>query len=127
MTEKEKKERDDFEKSLLDAGYRKFKDQLYNAQYGLQKRIVDENGTRFFINCYRYNPAESYNLEETHDYTFKVQFTKFEETKDQTIDMSFSATWFKNQYNRELTSLEDVEDFFNAMWSNNNFDYYEFS
>lgn len=44
--------------TLEAAGYRKFvqpSETIKNAEFGMQKRIADESGTRYFITVFVYN------------------------------------------------------------------------
>lgn len=118
--------RNEFEKELINNGYRFFKDSFKNSLRGIQKRFKDEKGTKYFITAYHYNLREQ-GFETAHDkdsYSFTSQLRINEDSKDQTIDVTFNADFIPNEY-RELTTLKEVEDFFENMFKNINADYYE--
>jgi hypothetical protein len=139
MNELDKSINNEFEQTLIDNGYKFFRDNWKNAIRGIQKRFDDERGTKYFITGYHYNWAKQFPeredlaKEDTDRYTFHVQFRydKYrgnnEETeygKDQTIDVSFSGDFLPNKY-RPITSLKEMEDFFEKMFVDFKFDYYE--
>jgi hypothetical protein len=119
----------DFEKSLVDNGYKFFKDNWKNSIRGFQKRIKDNYGTKYFITGYHYNhkkQSSRLDLEDRDSYSFDVQFRINEKTKDFCIDLRFSADFLPNEW-RPTTSLKEVEDFYENAWNNMMADYYEFN
>jgi hypothetical protein len=131
-----KKINNEFEQTLIDNGYKFFKDNWHNALRGIQKRFEDEKGIKYYITGYHHNYSIQYSDHQTLSsdnldrYNFKVQFrydkreVDDKSGKDQTIDVSFSADFVPNPY-RPLTSLKEVEDFFEKMFVDFKFDYYE--
>ena len=116
-----------FEQSLVDNGYKWFPDSWKNSIRGFQKKITDSVGIKYFITGYHYNHGKQ--LERTdlpdHDaYMFDCQFTLFESTQSQTIDIRFSADFNENKF-REITTLKEVEDFYEKFWNNFECEYYE--
>lgn len=117
----------DFEKEMINRGYKIHKDNYYNSIRLFQKRVDDAFGTRFFINCYHrnyYKQGLIYDAEQDYDrYSFKVQFD-LDSKKEQTIDINYSGDMLPNPY-REVTTLDDVEVFFDNMFIYLNAKYYE--
>lgn len=125
-----KKVNNDFEQTLVDNGYRFFKDNWKKSLRGIQKRFTDDKGTKYFITGYHYNYAiqfpdhESLSKDAAERYSFHVQFRYEKDGKDQTVDTTFGADFLPNEY-RPVTTLKDVEDFFEKMFVDFGFDYYE--
>jgi len=126
-----------FELQLQEAGYKWFQDNFKGSLRGFQKRITDEKGIKYFINGYHWNFGKTYDLEDKRNqYSFDVQFimnkyNKEESTEDnliydkgQCIDIHYSADFLENPY-RPVTSLKEVEEFYEKMWITINPDYYE--
>jgi hypothetical protein len=114
----------DFELQLKEANYKWFKDNWKNSVRGFQKKITDELGTKYFITGYHYNHSKQLNrpeLENRDSYMFDVQFTL---DKGKTIDITFSADFLVNSY-RDITTLKEVEDFYEKTWNNMKAEYYE--
>lgn len=134
MNQKEKKQVDssvnnDFEKSLVDNGYRFFEDNWKNSIRGFQKKITDEYGTKYFITGYHYNHRKQLSrpdLEDKDSYCFDVQFRLEKQGKDACIDLRFSADFLPNEW-RPVTTLQDVEIFYENAWNDMMADYYEFN
>ena len=126
----------EFELQLEKAGYKWFKDNWKHSLRGFQKRFNDEKGIKYFITGYHYNHSEQLNrpdLKTKDSYTFDVQFilddTRFEgkervNGKSQCIDIQFSADFLPNEY-RPVTSLQEVEEFYEKTWDNLGQPYYE--
>lgn len=119
--------RNEFEQQLIDRGYKFFADNWKNSLRGIQKRFIDEKGVKYFITGYHYNMGEQFphkNAPNADKYTFTAQFRVDENTKDKTIDVDFSADFLPNEY-REVTGVEEMEDFFEQMFVNIKAEYYE--
>lgn len=132
----------EFELQLKEAGYKWFKDNWKNSIRGFQKRFTDEKGTKYFITGYHYNHKKQlnrYDLEDKDSYSFDVQFqiNKYKDFytdengnkqpiygKSQTIDLHFSADFLPNKW-RPVTTLKEVEEFYEKAWVDMNADYYE--
>ena len=119
----------EFEQTLIDNGYKFFQDNWKHSLRGFQKRFSDEKGTKYFITGYHYNfkkqfPERSDITDDGDRYNFTAQFIAEKRGKDKTIDVSYSADFIKNAY-REITTLKEVEDFFEKMFIDFNFNYYE--
>ena len=121
-----------FEQLLIDSGYHFFKDNWKNSIRGIQKEVNDNKGVKYFITAYHYNLHKQYpnkadsESEKIDRYNFNCQFTqKTKENCFQTIDVSFSADFIPNPWKNSITSLKEVEDFFEKMFIDFKFEYYE--
>jgi hypothetical protein len=119
----------EFELQLKEAGYKWFKDNWKRSKRGFQKKFKDKKGIKYFITGYHYNFKEEFP-EQVHDepphdkYSFDVQFTTGKEKKYHTIDLHFSADFLPNKW-RPVTTLKEVEEFYEKAWKNMEADYYE--
>jgi len=115
----------EFEKQLEVAGYKWFKDNWKNSLRGFQKRFRDDKGTKYFITGYHWNFGEKYpDMENKDQYTFDVQFTVDRGGKSQTIDLNYGADHLPNEW-RPVTTLEEVEQFYEKAFKDFGADYYE--
>lgn len=114
----------EFEKQLEEAGYKWFKDNWKNSRRGFQKRFRDEKGTKYFITGYHWNFGKAYpdRAEDRDEYSFDVQFTI---SGDRTVDITYSATFLPTKWEHEITTLKDVEEFYEKAWRDMGADYYE--
>lgn len=116
-----------FEEEMNNRGYKIYDDNYYNSIRLFQKKVTDAFGTRFYINCYHrnyYKQGIIYDVEQDYDrYSFEVQFN-LDSKKEQTINISYSGDMLPNPY-REVTTLDDVEVFFDNMFIYLNAKYYE--
>lgn len=106
--------RNEFEQSLVDNGYTVFTHNHKDAIKGFQKKVVDEEGVRYFITIYHYNHREQLQRDDIpkgDSYSSCTQFT----FGDNVSDISF--------FGREL-SVESIEDFFYKCWTSLQPDYY---
>lgn len=114
-----------FEKELIAAGYKKYTSRLDKqyADYFYQKRFSDDEGKKYFINFSHY-PANRYGQTELKEsWNADVQFITI---SGPTVDIEYFSFWTEeNEYNHPITSIEDVEQFFEKMWETNLFEYYE--
>jgi len=120
----------DFEKKLFDNGYKSFVDNCKNSIRGFQKRIIDEYGTKYFINAYHYNHSKQIgktDLPEQDTYYFECQFLIEEKKKHQVVNLGFSADFLPHKFSKKLTNLKEVEDFYEKAWNNMMADYYEYN
>jgi hypothetical protein len=117
----------EFEKQLEEAGYHWFKDHWKNSLRGFQKRFRDDKGTKYFITGYHWNFGVSYpdRAEDRDQYSFDVQFTIGKGGKSQTINLDFSAEFLPNQWNNTITTLKEVEQFYEKAFNDFGADYYE--
>jgi hypothetical protein len=127
----------EFEKKLVENGYKFFKDNWKGSIRGFQKKITDKFGIKYFITGYHWNFGKTYNNAEDRDsYSFDVQFNldqyrgvdKDGESicgKSKTIDIRFSADFLPNQW-RPVTDLSEVEEFYEKCWNDMMADYYEY-
>jgi hypothetical protein len=115
-----------FEKQLEAAGYKWFEDHWKNSLRGFQKRFRDDKGTKYFITGYHWNFGVTYpdRAENRDEYTFDVQFTIDKGGKSQTIDLKFGADFLPNDY-RPVSTLEEVEQFYENAWLQMGAEYYE--
>jgi len=117
----------EFEEELVNNGYKFFKDLWKKSIKGIQKRFTDKNGTKYFITGYHYNFSKDFperDFENYDRYNFTVQFIYEEETKSKTVDISYAADFVDNPW-RPLTSLKEVEDYFENIWVMTKAEYYE--
>lgn len=134
MIQEEKKQvgssvNNDFEKSLIDNGYKFFQDNWKNSIRGFQKKITDEYGIKYFITGYHYNHRKQLSrpdLEDIDSYCFDVQFRLDKQGKDFCVDLRFSGDFLPNKW-RPVATLQDVEIFYENAWSDMMADYYEFN
>lgn len=100
------------EKLLLENGYRKFNDNLYNAECLFQKRIKDEKGkTKYFIDIYKY-AFKVNNYEPDYEVRLVTEKDKYA--------LSILIFAFKNQL-----TLEEIEREIYAIWYGLDCKYYE--
>lgn len=120
----------EFEQELINNGYRFYPDYVKKSIRIIQKRFEDENGIKYHITCHHYNFAkqfpdsQAFKDQTTDRYTFEVQFNMGEEGKSQTIDTSFSADFIPYE-DKPLTTLKEVEAFFEKMFVDFRCKYYE--
>ena len=115
----------EFEKQLEAAGYKWFEDHWKNSLRGFQKRFRDDKGTKYFITGYHWNFGEKYpDMENRDQYSFDVQFIVDNGGKSQTIDLRYGADFLPNDY-RPVTTLKEVEEFYEKAWKDFGADYYE--
>ena len=129
-----------FERIIVDKGYKWFHDTWKKSLRGFQKKITDWHGIKYFITGYHYNMKiqipNNKNIPEGDSYTLTAQFRK----DNVTVDIVYSDDFvkkldttvtdpFENKLNNELPAevgdIENAELFFEKMWNNFNFDYYE--
>ena len=116
----------EFEKQLEAAGYKWFEDHWKNSLRGFQKRFRDERGTKYFITVYHWNFGLAYpDMADYRDqYSFDVQFTVDRGGKSQTIDLKYNADFLPNKW-RPVTTLKEVEEFYEKAWKDFGAEYYE--
>ncbi|MEH1788866.1 hypothetical protein [Nostoc sp.] len=91
---------------FLEAGYMQYSETGFRAaEFLLQKRIYDGNGTKYFINIY------AYDLQGKEVLDSEVQFTK--NLKLYCIAVS------------KFQSVEEIEKIFEDLWERMCFDYQE--
>lgn len=114
----------EFEKQLEEAGYRWFRDNWKNSLRGFQKRFTDEKGTKYFITGYHWNFGKVYpdRADDRDEYSFDAQF---DIGGDVCVNIDFSATFLPNKWNRKITTLKEVEDFYEKTWNDMKAEYYE--
>lgn len=120
--------RNEFEKSLLDNGYKIFNPNgLNSALRGFQKRFDNDFGKKYFITIWHYNHSESMqrnDIPKGDSYECDSQFRFNKIGKDQTCNILFWGDFTPNEY-REITTLRDVESFFENAFDSFGADYYE--
>ena len=116
----------EFEKQLEAAGYKWFEDNWKNSLRGFQKRFTDERGIKYFITGYHWNFGLVYpdRADDRDQYSFDVQFIVDRGGKSQTIDLKYSADFLPNQW-RPVTTLKEVEEFYEKAWKDFGAEYYE--
>ena len=115
-----------FEQQLIDNDYKIHIDQWHGAIRLFQKKITDDIGIKYYLDCYHYNIGLEFPREPNHDsYLFKVQF---DIDKENFVEVKYSASEVledDNIYNNEITTLEEIELFFENMFKNINAKYKE--
>ncbi|MFK0731391.1 MAG: hypothetical protein ACFKPT_02730 [Gloeotrichia echinulata GP01] len=91
---------------FLEAGYRQYKEVGFrHAEFLLQKRIRDVNGTKYFLNIYIYDLKGKEVLDSEARFTKNLKL------------YSISVSSFQ--------SVEEVEKIFEDLWERMHFDYQE--
>ena len=106
--------------ALEAAGYKKFKSTLSQyALFGMEKRIEDQFGTKYFIHVEVFGPYP-HQCPTTYNFDTTVQFIDndhFEVGKKPTINMTY--------IDDEHTTIEAIEYFFERAWEFLGCPYYE--
>jgi hypothetical protein len=119
--------RNSFEQEMIDKGYTPFTSSFNNSLRGFQRRIIDDVGKRYYITIWHYNHAEQLERDDVpkeDSYTADCQFRFDKGGKDCTCNIEFWGDVLPNKY-RSVTTLKDVEDFFEKFWYLMKPDYYE--
>lgn len=105
-------------KDLEESGYKKFKTTYKLSDYGYQKRITDNNGTKYFITVliYDYNKEEYKHINGVYGKVSLCFDMQFYENKD-IVNVQYSAN--------EDTSLKQLEDKIERLWVHLGSPYYE--
>lgn len=123
----ETKIRNNFEQEMIDKGYKIFKSSFNNSLRGFQKRFDDKKGKKYFITIWHYNYSEQLGLENLpkgDSYTADTQFRFDNGGKDNTCNIEYWGDVLPNEW-RPVTTLKDIEDFFETFWKKMKPDYYE--
>ena len=123
----ETKIRNNFEQEMIDKGYKIFKSSFNNSLRGFQKRFDDKKGKKYFITIWHYNHSEQLGLENLpkgDSYTADTQFRFDNGGKDNTCNIEYLGDVLPNEW-RPVTTLKDIEDFFETFWKKMKPDYYE--
>lgn len=123
----ETKIRNNFEQEMIDKGYRIFKSSFNNSLRGFQKKFTDKKGVKYFITVWHYNHSEQLGLENIpkgDSYTADTQFRFDNGGKDNTCNIEYCGDVLPNEW-RPVTTLKDIEDFFETFWKKMKPDYYE--
>lgn len=119
--------RNNFEQEMIDKGYEIFKSSFNNSLRGFQKRFDDKKGKKYFITIWHYNHSEQLGLENLpkgDSYTADTQFRFDNGGKDNTCNIEYWGDVLPNEW-RPVTTLKDIEDFFETFWKKMKPDYYE--
>ena len=119
--------RNNFEQEMIDNGYKIFKSSFNNSLRGFQKKFTDKKGVKYFITVWHYNHSEQLGLENLpkgDSYTADTQFRFNNGGKDNTCDIEYWGDVLPNEW-RPVTTLKDIEDFFETFWKKMKPDYYE--
>ena len=123
----EREIRNNFEQEMIDNGYKIFKSSFNNSLRGFQKRFDDKKGKKYFITIWHYNHSEQLGLENVpkgDSYTADTQFRFDNGGKDNTCNIEYWGDVLPNEW-RAVTTLKDIEDFFETFWKKMKPDYYE--
>ena len=106
--------------ALEAAGYKSYPNTLSRyALYGMEKRIEDQFGTKYFIHVEVFEP-HPHQDPESNNFDVAVQFIDcdyFEVGKKPTINMTY--------LDDADTTIEDIEQFFEGAWEFLDCPYYE--
>ena len=119
--------RNNFEQEMIDNGYKIFESSFNNSLRGFQKKFTDKKGVKYFITVWHYNHSEQLGLENIpkgDSYTADTQFRFDNEGKDNTCNIEYWGDVLPNEW-RPVTTLKDIEDFFETFWKKMKPDYYE--
>ena len=119
--------RNNFEQEMIDNGYKIFESSFNNSLRGFQKKFKDKKGVKYFITVWHYNHSEQLGLENVpkgDSYTADTQFRFDNEGKDNTCNIKYWGDVLPNEW-RPVTTLKDIEDFFETFWKKMKPDYYE--
>ena len=103
---------------FIKSGYKKFNTNgLKSSDFGLQKRIDDAKGQKYYITVwvYDYSGYEHYQDENKYRFMPDVQFTMLNESRRITLNMHVD----------ENDTVEDIESFYDLLWKRLKCDYYE--
>ena len=98
------------EEVLEKSGYKKYEIDLLHkhASCLYQKRVIDEKGTKYFINAYGYG---IYETSLSFDYEVHLQ------RKGYCVDMTI--------FNTNTMTIEEIESEIDNLWYGGGFEYYE--
>ena len=96
---------------LLENGYIRYNDNLYNAQALFQKKITDGKGIKYFINIYKYTF-------KVKDYVLEYEIRLASETDNYAINILLYATGNKMK-------IDEIEQEVERIWSTLDLNYYE--
>lgn len=119
--------RNNFEQEMIDKEYKIFKSSFNNSLRGFQKKFTDKKGKKYFITIWHYNHSEQLGLENLpkgDSYTADTQFRFDNGGKDNTCNIKYWGDVLPNEW-RPVTTLKDIEDFFETFWKKMKPDYYE--
>ena len=94
---------------FLQSGYKKFSNTLNNGDYGLQRKVVDDKGIRYFITVtvYEYEKYR-FKIPDIKPFGFQPE-VQFSETE---TSPCFDVIYHVN----EDTTVKDIEQFFDRIW-----------
>lgn len=122
----ELKAQNKFEEELLLNGYKFFKDIWKKSIKGIQKKVTDKKGIKYFITGYHYNISLDFpNAPNKDSYEFGVQFTYKNDGKSFTVNMNLFSTEFVDDKYGKITSIKEVEDYFENIFKKTKAVYYE--
>ena len=116
--------KNDFEQSLMDAGFRIYEDNLWNSLRLFQKAIKDDKGIKYYLNVNHYNIREQLKHPDAPDgdtYQARVQFT----VDNATVNLNFSGKFTDNEFGKKEHNLDDAIKFFDRFFDKFNCEYYE--
>lgn len=120
--------RNNFEQEMTDNGYKIFESSYRSALRGFQKKFTDKKGVKYFITIWHYNHSEQFperlGVPKKDSYEADTQFSFDEDGKDNTCNISYWGDVLPNEW-RAVTTLKDIEDFFETFWKKMKPDYYE--
>lgn len=119
--------RNSFEQEMIDKGYNVFTSSFNNALRGFQRKITDDIGKKYYITIWHYNHAEQLerdDIPKEDSYTADCQFRFDKKGKDATCNVEYWADVLPNEF-RDVTTLSDIEQFYEDFFNKMKPDYYE--
>ena len=100
-------------KQLEDAGYKRYKNVFQHSEFLMQKCVTNLNGTKYCINFEAYAGYPT-QLPGTLNFEASVQFTDNNRSDD---DPFRKPTVNVTHLDTRRFTLEEIEDFYESMWS----------
>ena len=101
------------EKDLIESGYKRFNqasETIRGASYGLQRKIQDDLGIRYYITVYVYDwrPYKMEGRVFPNDFSFMPDVQFLEDGVCPTVDMTY--------HDDDGTTVQSMEAFFDRAW-----------
>lgn len=118
-----------FEQEMIDSGYKIFSSGISYAIRGFQRRFDDDFGKKYFITVWHWNHGKQHpewnNAPNQDTYQFTTQLRINKNKKELCVDLDVVADVLPTEYNTELTTLSELEAFFEKTWNDMGKPYYE--
>lgn len=100
--------------SLLESGFKEYKNQFEKHCRNFQKRVIDDRGTKYFIGCKYHDLKNHPHLSLSPSFEFDTQFTRNSDTFNVLL------------LNRGDRTIQEVEQFFEDMFQKMEVEYYAY-